>query len=81
VEPELGVLVHGPVVVVGRLAGVLEFQVEVANAIEDGQVGVGLRVFLLRLEDLQPRLDRAPRISGLEAFGLVFQLLSLDMSP
>jgi len=49
VEPELGVLVDGAVVIVRRLGGVLHLEVQITHAIEDGQVGVGLPIFLLRL--------------------------------
>src|SRR3989442_1272413 len=77
VEPELGVLVDSPVVVIGRLGGVLHLQIEITDPIEDGQVGVGLPLFLLRSENFQPGLDRPPGVLGLEALGLLFQLLKL----
>ncbi len=77
VEAELGVLVDGLIVVVGRLSRIADLEIQVADAIEDGEVGVRVRVLVLPLEDLLPRLDGPLRVFGLEASGLLFLLLKL----
>src|SRR5207247_4389435 len=77
VEAQLGVLVDGPIVVVGGLGRVLDLEIEIADAIEDGEVGVRLPFPLLILEDFLPRLDGPLGVLGLEAASLVFLLLKL----
>src|SRR5438094_2679020 len=77
VEAELGVLVHRPVVVIGRLGGVLDLEIQVADAIKDGEVRVRLPICLLCFQRFQPRLDGPPGVLGLEASGPFLLLLKL----
>src|SRR5207245_10612410 len=54
-----------------------EFQIQVADAIKNDEVGVRIPVLVPPLEDLAPRLDGPPRVFALEAPGLLLQLLKL----
>src|SRR5207249_11700647 len=77
VETLLGVLVDGLIVVVCRLRGISHLEIQVADAIEDGEIGVRIPVLLLSLENVLPRLDGPLRVLGLEAPGLLLLLLKL----
>jgi hypothetical protein len=66
VEPELRIPIDGAVVEVRRLRRFLYLEEEIANAVEDPQVGVGIDVLVLRFEDLEPGIDCAPSVLGLE---------------
>ena len=71
-KSELGVLVDGLVVVVRRLARVLQLDVEIADTVVDGEVRIGL---ILVVQDVQPDLHGLFRIFGLETLRLLFELL------
>ncbi len=76
-ETELGVLIDGLVVVVGRLGRLPQLEIEVADAIEDRQVVVRVGIFFLSLEDFHPRLDGPFGVLPLEASRLLLLFLKL----
>jgi len=80
-EAELGVFVDGLVVVVGRLGRLPQLEIEVADAIEDRQIGVRVGILFLSFEDFDPRLDGplGSFPSRPRAFSFCFS--SFDMRP
>ena len=74
VKTQLGVFVDRLVVIIGGLAGILELDEQVANAVVNREVGVRLPFGLL-VKRLEPDLDRLLRILSLETLGFFFELL------
>src|SRR5262245_60458296 len=74
VEPQLGVLIHGLVVIVGRATRILQLDAEIADAVIDGEVGIRL---VLIIENVEPDLYGLSRIFGLETLRFLFELLNL----
>ena len=74
-EAELGVLVHRLIVIVRRQGGFLQLDVEIANAVIDGEVGIGLTIRFLHAQRFEPDLDRPLWILGFETLRFFFELL------